>query len=401
MPAPSVQEVRAEFPALASGFAYFENAGGSQVPACVILAVSRFLEEDYVQTGSGYPASDRADQVVGDAHWWADQMVGAVGLGMCVLGASTSALLQSLGWAYSALVEPGDEIVVSVANHEANIGPWVRLGRFGANVRWWPLDPFTGTPTLAGLEPLLGPRTRLVAVPHTSNLLGDVAPVRSFADAAHSVGARLIVDGVAHAPHALVDVGALGADFYAFSAYKVFGPHMAVLFGRDDAWAELEGPNHFFVPRDEMPRKFELGCLPFESLAGFIALQEYFRSLTGSSLDGRALVEQAYARISELESPVVARLDAYLRSKPGVTVFGPAEKFVPTWSFVSSRVAVQEIVRHVNGGDTGIRHGHMYAYRLCEALGIAPDPGVARVSAVHYNTVEEVDRLIVLLDQVL
>ncbi|MGE0002211.1 MAG: aminotransferase class V-fold PLP-dependent enzyme [Fimbriimonadaceae bacterium] len=398
---PCVAEVRARFPALSQEFSFFENAGGSQVPDCVIDAMARFFERDNVQTYAGYPASDRCDRVVLEAHAWADHLVGAEDNGRSVLGPSTSALLQSLGWAYSSVLSPGDEIVVSVANHEANIGPWVRLERFGAKIRWWRLDPEFGAPSLAGLEPLLGPRTKLVAMPHTSNLLGDISPVREVCDLAHAVGARVIVDGVAYAPHLMVDVTSTKADFYALSNYKVFGPHMAVLFGRNDAWSGLEGPNHFFVPAGEIPRKFELGCLSYEALAGFLALKEYFQFLTGAELEGRALVRTAYRRIAELEAPILAAIDGYLRSKSGIVVYGPAGAKVPTWGFRSSRVSAPEIATHVNRQGIGMRSGHMYAYRLCEALGIEPDLGVARVSAVHYNSLNDVERLTEALDGVL
>lgn len=399
--APDSAAVRAQFPALGGGFVFLENAGGSQVPESVLAAYRSFMTDSYVQTGAGYPASDRASEVAAEAHAFTNTLLGGEGHGLTVLGASTSALLQTLAHAISLRLQPGDEVVVSVANHEANIGPWARLERFGVGVRWWQVDLDAGVPTLDGLRGALSPRTRVVAFPHTSNLLGDVAPVAEACALAREAGALSVVDGVAFASHGLVDVAALGADFYAYSCYKVYGPHMAVLFGTRRAWEGLEGPNHFFVPKDELPRKFELGCLPYESLAAVLALREYLGFLAGTGWEGRGTVEAAYRRMAELEAPLLDALTPWLRSKPGVRLLGPREGRVPTWSFLSRRTAPDALARAAHEAGVGIRHGHMYSYRLCEALGIPPEPGVARASAVHYNTVEEVERLITALDPLL
>lgn len=398
---PDTAAVRGKFPALAEPFAFLENAGGSQVPECVIAAYRSFMTSSYVQTTAGYPASDRATALVEEAHEFTNVLLGGLRVGLTALGASTSALLQTLAHSLSHRLGPGDEVVVSVANHEANAGPWARLERLGVQVRWWGIDPDAGVPTLDGLRAVLTDRTRLVAFPHTSNLLGDVAPVAETCALARDAGARTVVDGVAFASHGLVDVEALGADFYAYSCYKVYGPHMAVLFGRDEAWAEVEGPNHFFVGRDELPRKFELGCLPYESLAAVVALREYLGFLAGTGWMGRATVVAAYARMSELEAPVLARFTDYLLSKPGVRLLGPRQGRVPTWSFLSPRAPADAIARAAHAAGVGIRHGHMYSYRLCESLGIPVEPGVVRASAVHYNTVEEVERLIRAVDPLL
>ncbi len=400
--APTVEAARAWFPSLASGFAYLENAGGSQLPGCVIEAMTRFMRESYVQTGAGYPASDRATETASAAHAFCEQLMGAEDKGRVVLGASTTQLCHMLAGCYSRLLQPGDEVVVSVANHEANAGPWAMLERFGIVVKWWGVDPDTGLSDPAALQALLTERTKIVAFPHTSNLLGDVADVPALTRMVHDAGARVVVDGVAFASHGFMEVAAWDVDFYVFSTYKVYGPHMAALYGRHDAWAELQGPNHFFIPHDEVPRKFELGCLSYEACAGLVELGEYLQFLAGRTAMDRETVRLATARMREFEAPLIARLFDVLESKPGVRVLGPGRTGrVPTVSFLSPRTPSPDVAAHVNREAIGIRHGHMYSYRLCEAVRIPTDTGVVRVSAVHTNTVEEIDRLAAALNPVL
>ncbi|MCW5941939.1 MAG: cysteine desulfurase-like protein [Fimbriimonadaceae bacterium] len=399
---PSHRLVRARFPSLADGFAFLENAGGSQVPDCVIAGVARCLVESNVQVGAGYAHSDRVTQMLADAHRFVETLTNAGPDRVAVLGGSSSELFASLAHAVGKTLRPGDEIVVGVSNHEANAGPWVRLADRGVVVKLWPVDPRSGESRLTDLAPLLTDRTRVVAFAHTSNLLGDVQDVQAVTRMAHAVGARVVVDGVAHAPHRAIDVAAWGCDFYAFSAYKVFAPHVAAMVGRREAFAELEGPNHFFLPR-EAPYAFELGCRSFEGCAGLFALSEYLAFVAGHGEFTRASVEAAYARFDEWERPLQSRLVAWLANRPGVRLLGPApgEDRVPTVSFVHERLRPSEIVAHVHRRPIGIRYGHMYAYRLCQALGVATDEGVVRVSAVHTNAPAEVERLIEALDEIL
>jgi len=329
-------------------------------------------------------------------------LMGADGVGRVVLGPSTSQLVAMLATCLSPHIGPGDEIIVSVANHEANIGPWLRLERHGVRIRWWGVDPESGDIRLDDLRPLLSDKTKVVAFPHTSNLLGQVSDVAEATALAHEAGAKVVVDGVAYAPHALMEVGRWGVDFYAFSAYKVYGPHIAALYGRTEAWAELEGPNHFFVPADEVPRKFELGCLSFEACAGLSAVGDYLASVAGTTVRDRTAVERAYGLFAEWERPLTACLLDYLERKDGVRVIGPLTgRRVPTVSFVSDTVPSRSVVAAVNCEPIGIRNGHMYSLRLAEALGIDGDDGVIRVSAVHYNTVDEIERLCSALDKIL
>jgi cysteine desulfurase family protein (TIGR01976 family) len=399
----SRDEIRAWFPSLSSGFAYLENAGGSQVPGVVADAVRDYMLSAYVQLGAGYPQSLAASKIVDDAHTFIEQFVNAGSAGRVVLGPSTTALNVILANAYAETLREGDEIVIAETNHEANAGPWSRLETRGAKIVWWRVDPTKYGCPLAALPRLLNERTRLVTFPHVSNLLGEILDVRAATDMAHAVGARVVVDGVAYAPHRAIDVQALAADWYVYSTYKVYGPHMGALFGRHEAFAELEGPNHFFIPRESIPYKFELGGVSHEGCAGLLALRPYLAWLGESDTCDRSAIERAFITMERLEGPLQERLVGWLRNRSDVRIIGPGrfdEDCVGTISFLHSRLSSPEIAAAVDREAIGIRYGHMYAWRLCQALGIDPESGVVRVSLLHYNTEEEIERLISVLEKV-
>lgn len=389
-------EVRARFPALAEGFAFLENAGGSQLPDSVIEAVQAYMSGNFVQTGANYPKSEAATKVVDDAHVFAEELVNAGSVGKVALGPSSTMLLAMIGNAYAARWTPGDEVIIAATNHEANAGPWARLEKAGAVIRHWPIDPETFRCEPAVLEMLLNERTRLVALPHASNLVGQTEDVKLVCDMAHAVGAKVCVDGVAYAPHHSVDVAAIGADWYVMSLYKTFAPHIGLLFGRHEAFAELVGPGHYFIPEDAVPYRWEPGAPNHEACAGFLGLRPYLAFLAGHDrYQGRPTVETAWAEMERLEAAPHRRLVEGLRSL-GARFIGPGAATPgtsPTISFLLDEPADVTSAR-VNGPVRGLRHGSMYAVRLLEGLGIPTEPGVVRASLVHYNTVEEVDGLL-------
>ena len=403
---PDIKAIRSAFPALSGDTILLENAGGSQVPAGVADAIRKYMLNDYVQLGAGYPASDRATATVAAAHTLVETMLNGHESGTAILGSSCTSLTYMLSDCYARVIKPGDEIILCVQGHEANIGPWLRLERQGAVIRWWDVDPNTGSLDLEDLSELLNDRTRIVAFPHVSNLLGEIVDARAVADLAHAHGAKVVVDGVALAPHRPIDVEALAADWYVYSTYKVYGPHMGALWGRTESIQELEGPNHFFIPRDEAPYVFELGGASHEGCAGILALADYLGFLTGE--DGpctTATAHSAFETMKNLEAPVQTRLMERLRSHPAVRIIGTesddVEERVATVSFVHERHQPSRIVAEAHAAGVGIRHGNMYAYRLCEAMKIPVEEGVVRISAVHYNTAEEIDRLMDALDPML
>jgi cysteine desulfurase family protein (TIGR01976 family) len=312
----------------------------------------------------------------------------------------TSALLPG--------VRPGDEIIVTDSDHEANIGGWLRLRQAGAVIKVWPIRHDSLTLDLGDLEGLLTARTTWVAMTHASNVLGTVNPVAEVAARVHARGARLCVDGVAYAPHRLVDVQASGADVYVFSFYKVFGPHQAVLWGRRDFLRALPGLNHHFIADDDLPYKLQPGNVNFELSYGCIGIHDYLVAVgTGLGAGGapRARMQCAFDAFEAHENVLAARLLDWLRAQPRVRIIGLPDVVpgvrLPTISFVVAGMASESVVLHLDRQRIGIRFGDFYARRLIETLGLEAQGGVVRVSMAHYNTLAEVDRLISHLAEVL
>jgi cysteine desulfurase family protein (TIGR01976 family) len=387
---------------------FLDNAGGSQVPAAVADRVREYMLGTYVQLGADYDLSRRAGRIVDRARDLARLLLGADEAGVVAFGPSTSALIAMLADCYARAPHPTrDEIVIAESGHEANVGPWVRLERSGYRARWWRLDRESWSLPHDALAELLGPRTRLVALPHVSNILGHIDDLSAICDLAHEAGALVVADGVAFAPHRSMDVTAWGVDAYAFSTYKVYGPHMAALYATRDLLAGLEGPNHFFVAAADVPYKLELGGVLHEGCSGLLGLLDYLPLLAGvapaETLE-RSTVEQAFARMDLFERPLTERLLGFLRGNDRVRIIGPPdadESRVPTVSFVHRSKRSREIALQANEQGLGVRYGHFYAHRLCDAILPDVDDGVVRASMVHYNTPEEVDRLITFLDDVL
>ena len=410
----SVQRIREQFPALQScPDVLLDNAGGSQVPGCVADAMRDYMLQSYVQLGADYATSQRSTDVVDRAHGFIETFVNGAGSGSVILGSSTTALCAILAECYARAERGGrDEIIVAETAHEANAGPWMRLADRGFKVHIWPVSGEQSELDLNELRRLLSERTRIVAFPHVSNVLGRIEDARGITQLAHEVGARVVIDGVAYAPHRAIDVAALEADWYVYSTYKVFGPHMAALFGMRDALAELEGPNHFFIPRQAVPYKFEPGGPSHEGCAGLLALTAYLDALVDDGEAGRTAREVivcAFEQIIELETALQTRLLEYLCGKPSVQLIGPevtGPSRVATISFVHRTKRSADIVRAANARGYGIRFGHFYAYRLCDRLtraGVLHDveDGVVRVSMLHYNTFDEIDGLIACFDELL
>ncbi len=383
---------------LASGLALFDNAGGSAPVDGVVERVRAHLATMPVQLGATYALSRRAQEAVDAGRAAAARLVNAPP-GEIVLGPSSSALVKLLARALEPLFAPGDELVVTNLDHEANVGPWRELERAGLVLREWRFDARTHRLELADLEPLLSPRTRLVACTQLSNVVGAIHDVPAIAERVHAAGAWLCVDGVAFAPHRRVDVRALGADFWFASAYKLFGPHVAFLWGRAELLARARGQNWFFHGEDAVPAKLEPGGPIHELVASLPGITEYLDWLGAGSL------ERAFAAIAEREAELAAPLLAFLDAHPGVRLLGPAtadpRERVPTIAFTVDGRRSSEIVSRLDEHGLALRYGHFYAYRAIRDLGLLDQDGVVRASLLHYNTPAEVARLVEALDHVL
>lgn len=399
--------VRAQFPALAGQWTFFDNAGGSQILKRSVDRIAEFLLTRNVQTGGTYEISVKARQAVEEARQAMATLVNAARPEEIVMGHSTTVLVQNLTRAMLSQLSPGDEIIVSDADHESNIGPWVALEKHGLVIRTWHADPQTGELDLADLQALLGPRSKMVCVAHVSNILGTVNPIPEITRMAHAAGARVCVDGVAYAPHRAIDVQAWDVDYYVFSLYKVFGPHHAVMYGKYQHLLELDGLYHYFYGRDKVPMKLEPGNVNYELSFGAIGIVDYLAELgarAGATGDRRQQIVAAFDAIATQETVLGERLLSWLRARNdcriiGRNTAGPAR--VPTISFVVDGKDSGALARRVDDYKIAVRFGDFHARRLIEAMDLTGSSGVVRVSMAHYNTIEEVDALIGALGEVL
>lgn len=404
---------RSQFPALSDSsdaWVYLDNAGGSQVLGTVADRIREYLLTSSVQLGASYGVSTLAAERLYAGQAAIAELVNASRPDEIVFGASSTVMIQTLARAITPRLSPGDEVVVSMMDHEANIGPWLALEASGVVVRRWNLNRETMTLEVDDLEQLMTARTRLVVCTQTSNIFGQLIPVADIAACAHRHGAQICVDGVAFAPHRLVDVRGWDVDYYVFSLYKVFGPHHAVLYGKYDRLLELANLSHHFVPRDKIPGKLQPGNPNYELSYGATAISDYLvalgeRSGAAAGASRRGRMQTAFDAIADHEAALAERLLSWLRERADVRIIGPASSGkdvrVPTISFVVDGIDSETIVRAIDPMKIGIRFGDFYSRRLVEDLGLAAGKGVVRASFAHYNTIADADRLIAGLDQVL
>nr|WP_239479987.1 cysteine desulfurase-like protein [Actibacterium sp. 188UL27-1] len=397
--------LKQSFPALSGSQVYFDNAGGSQVARHVGDRLVEYLYTANVQLGASYPASAQAGQMVDAGRAALAMLMNAARPEEVVMGATSTQLLGQLAQALSQDWQPGDEVVVTNFDHEANIGPWVKLADKGIVIREWKMPHSAHEPDLADLRSLLSDRTKLVAVTHASNIYGTINPIPKIAQAVRKAGALICVDGVAYAPHRAVDVQALGVDFYVFSAYKVYGPHFAALYGRYEALLAAGNINHRFFTRAKVPQKMEPGNANYElayACTGIIDYLVAFAQEHGINMQGRAAIEGAFDVITAHEERLSDRLLDYLRKRTDATIIGAPEadhmQRVPTISFTLADRNSRDVVEAVDPTGLGIRYGDFYSRSLVEGLNLPNADGVIRVSAVHYNSVQDIDRLISALE---
>ena len=416
---PDLAAIRAEFPSItgaqATGDLFLDAAGGSQAPRIVAERIAEYLTTINVQLGAGTASSKASGARVESAHRWLETWLGASedraasDRHVAIIGSSASSLCAMVANAVARSPVAGrDEIVVGLAGHESNLGPWTRLATLGLTPRWWGADRTSGESSIEELRDLVTERTRIVAVHHVSNITGEIEDLEEIVAIAHARGAHVVADGVAFAPHRAMEVDRWGVDAYFFSLYKVFGPELAALAATPSFLATLEAPNHDFIAPAEIPAAFELGGASRSGCVGALAVAEYFAMLAGApppSGEGvsRAVVEAAYARIEQLEAPLTERVLEDLARRPAVRVIGPGEmgsSRLPTISFVVEGASSKEIAARAGARGLGIRAGHFYAQRLTSHLGLDPADGVVRISLAHTNHPDELDRFEEFLDEV-
>lgn len=393
--------IRALFPAFAepslAGQAFFENAGGSYTAKPVLDTLEHFYRATKVQPYGVYPASIAAGEAMNRSYERIAQAFN-VDPDWIHFGPSTSANTYVLANAFGAWLKPGDAIVVTNQDHEANTGNWRRLAARGIEIREWRVDPQTGRLDLAGLDAILDDKVRLVAAPHCSNIVGEINPIAEISARAHTVGAVTAIDGVSYAPHGLPDLNELGADIYMFSAYKVYGPHLGVMAIRPSLAQELPNQGHYFNDTKLRYRLTPAGP-DHAQIAAVGAIVDYFETvadIAGGTGNPFARARQA---MRDQEIALIRPLLDYLRGKNNVRLVGPdnAESRAPTISLILSEPGATVAARLAKHGVMA-SGGNFYAVRLLEALGVDPNHGVLRLSFVHYTTPEEIAQLIAALD---
>ena len=373
----------------------------------VVERMNDFLFNTNVQTGGSYEVSLRAAAAMQSGREAMMHLVNARRPEEIAFAASTTVALQNLARSMESQFRSGDEVIVTVSDHESNIGPWVGLEKLGVRIKFWYLDKESLEFDLNDLEKLMTDKTRLVAVTHVSNILGTINPVKEIAELVHRHGALICVDSVAFAPHRAIDVSAWDIDFLALSLYKVFGPHFAMLYVKYDLFAELDNLYHYFYGKEKIPAKLEPGNASYELGYSTTGIVDYLAEI-GASGDGepvRKRIEVAFDRITRHEDALAERLLSYLRSRSDCRIIGHEHgddtRRVPTISFVVDHHDAREIARRMDAYKIAIRFGDFHARRLVEFLGLTANNGVVRVSMTHYNTLDEVDALVAALDEIL
>ncbi|MGZ4609135.1 MAG: cysteine desulfurase-like protein [Actinomycetes bacterium] len=387
-----VARVRESFPALREGAAHFDGPGGSQVPEQVGRAIAATVCSAIANRGTVTAAERRAESVVQGARRATADLLGADPRGV-VFGRSMTQLTFDLSRALAAQWAPGDEVVVTRLDHDANIRPWVIAAEWGgATVRWAEFDKDTAELPVESVTALLSDRTRLVAVTAASNLLGTRPEVRAIADAAHSVGALVYVDGVHLTPHAPVDTRAFGADFFACSPYKFLGPHHGVI-AADPALLETLEPDKLLPSSNAVPERFELGTLPYELLAGTTAAVDFLADLVPSGGDRRARLTHSMTELEQYEAALLATLLDGLAAIDGVTLHGRPAHRTPTVLFSVRDRSPRQVYEQLASRGVNAPGGSFYALEASRWLGLG-DTGAVRAGIAPYTSGEDVARLI-------
>jgi len=396
----TVDAIRAHFPALervhgGMPVAYFDGPGGTQVPRQVVDLMADYLFNHNANTHWLYPTSAETDAAIEDARRTLCEFLGATTAEEIVFGLNMTTLAFHLSRALGRGWTAGDEVVVTDLDHHANVAPWRALAKErGVVVRAVPFRLEDGTLDMEALEQAVGPRTRLVAIGAASNAIGTVNDVARACELARAAGALSFVDAVHYAPHELVDVKAIGCDFLACSAYKFYGPHVGILYGRLELLDRLDAPKLDPAP-DTSPERWELGTQNHEGIVGAAAAVNFLASLGGTNGTRRARLASVYEVLHERGERLLARLWDGLEAMPGVKLYGcqPGEARTPTLAFTMRGHSTGSIAGALAERGVFVSNGDFYAATVVERYGQAQH-GFVRVGCAAYTTVEEVDRLL-------
>jgi cysteine desulfurase family protein (TIGR01976 family) len=385
-----IAALRSHFPALAAGTAHFDGPGGTQTPQPVIRAIADALSQPLSNRGRITLGERNAERIVTEARRAMADLLGADPAGI-VFGRSATQLTYEISRTLAKTWSPGDEVVVTRLDHDANIRPWVQSG---ATVRWAEFDPATGELTVDAIRAVLSERTRLVAVTAASNLIGTRPDIPAIAQAAHEVGALVHVDGVHHTAHSLVDLEELGADFFACSPYKFLGPHHGVLAARPELLETLR-PDKLLPSTDTVPERFELGTLPYEFLAGTTAAVDFLAERLDAAATGsrRERLAAGFAALEAHEHVLRTRIDKGLAALDGVTVHSRAADRTPTVLLTFENHSTADAYAFLAERGVQAPAGSFYAVEASRHLGLG-DTGGLRVGLAPYNDTQDVDRLL-------
>jgi cysteine desulfurase family protein (TIGR01976 family) len=408
-----IDAVRAQFPALqpdrAGSFVFFDNAAGAQIPRSVLDAVNHHLLDHNVQRGGRYDKSRAVDRSMAEARESVAILINAARPEEICFGMNATSFIRMVSLAIGQTLGPSrNEIVVTDMDHDANIATWLQLEKIGATFRWWRMRE-DGTLHADDLKPLLSEKTRVVAFTRTAHSIGSIVDVTAAAKLAHAAGAEVFIDCVHYGPHGVIDVQAWDCDYLVCSGYKTFAPHMGFLWGRYDALKRLPTFREDFIP-DEPPYKIEAGTFIYENVAGMSAAVKYLEALgqkvaPGSSNSRRQDLVTGLGAIRDYEQTLAGAMLEVLKAN-GAVIYGISDEArlterVPTICFNIPGHTPQALADAMDRAGIGIRDGHMYAPRLMKRLGLSMATGCLRVSLVHYNTLDEIERFARALSNIL